>query len=92
MDMSDPLECMVDEVVVLDTDTPILYVGKLVETTDRAFVLADADMHDCRDGLATKEVYLAEVRTSGVAVNRRRVIVMRSVVISVSLLLDVVVE
>ncbi len=88
--MNDPLQRMLNEYVVLDTATPIVYIGKLVEITDQVFVLGDADMHDCRDGHAGKEVYLVEAHRDGLAVNRRNVVVMRSVVISVSRLADVV--
>ncbi len=90
--MNAPLERMLNEYVVLDTATPIVYIGRLVEITDRVFVLADADMHDCRDGHASKEVYLAEAKRDGLAVNRRNIVVMRSVVISASRLADVVAE
>lgn len=90
--MNDPLAGMLNETVVLDTTTPILYIGKLVEITDGTFVLHEADMHDCRDGYANKEVYLAEAHREGVAVNRRRVVVMRSAVISVSRIADIAVE
>ncbi len=90
--MNAPLERMLNECVVLDTATPIVYIGRLVEITDRVFVLADADMHDCRDGHANKEVYLAEAKRDGLAVNRRNIVVMRSVVISASRLADVVAE
>ena len=90
--MGDPLERMLNEEVVLDTGTPIIYIGKLVEITDAFFVLEQADMHDCREGHADKEVYLAEVHQDGVSVNRRRVVVMRSAVISVSRLADIVTE
>lgn len=90
--MTDPLERMVNEQVVLDTATPIVYIGKLLEITDHVFVLEEADMHDCRDGHANKEVYLAEAYRDGVAVNRRKVVVMKSVVISVSRLADIVRE
>jgi hypothetical protein len=83
---------MINEQVVLDTGTPIVYLGTLEEVTDRTFVLTQADMHDCRDGHANKEEYLAQARTEGLAVNRRRVVVMRSAVISVSRLADVVTE
>jgi hypothetical protein len=86
----DPLSRLMKEEVVLDTGTPIIYIGKLVELTDHTFVLEQADMHDCRDGHLNKEAYLAETSRDGFAVNRRRVIVMRSVVISVSRLADVV--
>lgn len=90
--MSGALERMIGEVVVLDTGTPIVYVGKLLEVGEHVFVLEGADMHDCRDGHATQEAYIADVRESGVAVNRRRIVVMRPTVISVSRLEDVVTD
>ena len=90
--MNDPLSRLVGEVVVLDTGTPIVYIGRLVEATDQVFVLESAEMHDCRDGHANKEAYLAELLEGPLPVNRRSVVVMRSVVISVSRLSDVVVE
>ena len=90
--MSDPLKELLSEEVVLDTLFPIVYIGTLVDVTEAAFVLNDADVHDCRDGHANKEVYLAEAHRSGTTVNRRRVVVMRSAVISVSRLVDIVAE
>ena len=90
--MSDPLERMLNETVVLDTATPILYIGALVEVTEHALVLKDADMHDCRDGHANREVYVADACRDGVTPNRRDVVVTRSAVISVSRLTDVVAE
>jgi len=90
--MSDPLEKMLNRQVVLDTGTPIVYIGTLREITAHALVLEEADMHDCRDGHAHKEMYLAEVHRDGLTVNRRHIVVMRSVVISVSRFEDVVAE
>ena len=87
-----PIHRFLNQPVVLDTVTPIVYIGTLVEITDTVFVLAEGDMHDCRDGHANKEHYLAEVRRDGVTANRRELVVMRSVVISVSRLADVVHE
>ena len=91
-DQKHPLKRLLNEQVVLDTGTPILYIGKLAEVRDDVFVLVDTDMHDCRDGHANAEVYVAEAHEDGVHVNRREVVVMRSVVISVSRLADVVTE
>lgn len=88
--MTRALDRLLNEQVVLDTGTPIVYIGKLVEITDHEFVLDQTDMHDCRDGHANKEMYVAEARQEGVSVNRRQVVVMRSAVISVSRLSDVV--
>ena len=90
--MSEPLERMLNETVVLDTATSILYIGELVEIAEYALVLKDADMHDCRDGHANREAYLVEAAGEGVTPNRRSIIVTRSAVISVSRLGDVVVE
>lgn len=85
----EPLRRWINEVVVLDTLTPIVYIGRLVEISDTTFVLEQTDMHDCRDGHANKELYLVETNKGGVSVNRSTVIVMRSTVISVSRLSDV---
>ena len=83
---------MLNEHVVLDTGTPIVYIGQLVEITPHTFVLNSADMHDCRNGHANPEIYVAQVHREGLDVNRRNIVVMRSVVISVSRLADVVSE
>jgi len=90
--MSGPLERFLNQPVVLDTGTPIVYIGTLLEVTPHEFVLSDADMHDCRDGHASKEHYLAEAHEGGLTVNRRNIVVMRSAIISVSLLSDVVAD
>ncbi|MBI4718581.1 MAG: hypothetical protein HY763_12300 [Planctomycetes bacterium] len=90
--MPDALEKMLNQPVVLDTGTPIVYIGVLVEITDATFVLAEADMHDCRDGHANQEAYIAEAFREGITPNRRTVVVMRSAVISVSRLADVVTD
>lgn len=90
--MADPTERMVDECVVLETATPVMFIGTLTEVTDATYVLRDADVHDCRHGHASKEMYLAEVRREGITVNRRSVVVMRSTVICMSRLDDVVLE
>lgn len=89
---NDPLNEFLNEEVVIDTDGPIVYVGTLMEVTEWGLSLADADVHDCRDGHAHKEAYLVETLAGGVTVNRRKVVVMRRVILSVSRLNDVVVE
>lgn len=90
--MSDPLHRMINQDVVLDTGTAIIYIGRLLEVTDHLFVLEQADMHDCREGHLGKEAYLAEASREGLAVNRREVVVMRSAVISVSRLTDIALD
>ncbi len=90
--MSDPLMEMISQEVILDTGTPVVYVGKLLTVTEHAFVLEDADMHDFRDGHAQKEEYLAELADGAVRVNRKQVVVLKATVISVSRLSDIVAD
>ena len=83
---------LVGRQVVLDTCGPILYIGTLRAVATDGFSLENADMHDCRDGHASKEQYLMESRTAGIRANRQRVLVLREAVISVSALEDILVE
>lgn len=92
MDTPDPLRALLGHEVVIDTDGPILYLGRLVEVAERGIVLAGADVHDCRDGHASKEAYLAEAQQQGITINRRHVVVTRSIIMSVSRLADVVLD
>ncbi len=90
--MTDSLIKLLNEKVVLDTGTPIVYIGTLIAVSESTLELLEADMHDCRDGHASKDLYLVDTRDEGITVNRRRVIVMRSAVISVSRVEDIVNE
>jgi hypothetical protein len=90
--MSDPLAPLLNQRVVLDTGTSIIYIGLLTEYTENLFVLRDADLHDCRDGHLSKEAYLADICRSGLTANRGKVIVMRSAVMSLSPLAEVVAD
>ncbi|MCP4589304.1 MAG: hypothetical protein GY842_01030 [bacterium] len=80
-----------DRTVVFDTMGEMVYVGTLEAVADNGFWLTDADVHDCRDGHARREVYLVNCFRDGVSVNRRRVFVLRDTVCSISRLDDVVV-
>jgi hypothetical protein len=79
------------QTVVVDTQTPFLYLGVLREIGKDFLVLEDVDVHDTSEGGSTKEIYVLEARKFGVRVNRKKAQVRQSVVVSVSLLEDVVV-
>jgi len=87
---SEPLAPFLGQVVVLDTQGPLVYVGTLQRLTPLSLVLADADVHDTNDSRASKDLYLVETRDLGVRVNRNLVVVMRQRIASISLLKDVV--
>lgn len=77
--------------VVLDTATPLVFVGRLERLGAHFFVLRDADVHDVSTGGATKERYVLETRKHGVRKNRDEVMVGRAQVVSLSRLEDVTV-
>lgn len=81
----------VGEVVVVDTATPLVYIGTLIELLPGALELAEVDVHDCSEGKAGKELYVIESAKHGVKVNRRRCRLLRRVICSISRLEDVVV-
>lgn len=90
------LDEFLDRRVVLDTQGPLLYIGRLVAWDDRGYWLADADVHDCHDGHASKEEYANTAhmldQTGARHINRRRVFVERHAVVSISALDDVVTD
>lgn len=75
--------------VVLDTATSVVYIGRLESIGAGFYELRDVDVHNCSEGSATKEVYLMETKRHGVRLNRKRVFVKRSDVMSISLLEDI---
>jgi hypothetical protein len=76
--------------IVLDVRSPYVYVGTLAGEDHRYLILEDVDVHDLRDSTTTREMYVLKTRRHGVGANRRRVLVNRDEVVSVSLLDDVV--
>ncbi len=76
--------------VVVDTKTPIVYIGTLAAVEENLLVLEDVDVHDINDTPTTKELYVLEAKKSGVKKNRSRVHVCLEQVVSVSRLDDVI--
>lgn len=85
----DPMDELSGEIVVLDTASPIIYVGKLQRVTPHILELCEADVHDMNDSRSTKDFYLLQTRDLGVRPNRAKVLIHRSHVISVSRLNDI---
>jgi hypothetical protein len=85
----DPLAAFLGQEVVLDTQGPLVYIGRLLDIGPAFLTLADADVHDTNDSRASKDLYILESRTLGIHVNRSRVAVARAQVASISFLRDV---
>ncbi len=76
--------------VVVDTKTPIVYIGTLTAAEESFLVLEDVDVHDISDTQTTKELYILEAKKSGIKKNRNRVHVYLKQVVSISRLDDVI--
>jgi hypothetical protein len=85
-------EHLFGEVVVIDLSSPYVYLGRLVEARGDYLLLGDADAHDLRDAVATREKYVLDARVHGVNANRRWVWVSCREIVGISRLDDVVNE
>jgi len=84
------MDYMLGKDVVIDTTTPLIYIGRLAEVGEHFITLEDVDVHDTTEGSSTKEVYCIDAKKFGIKKNRKRVLVVKRVVVSVSLLEDVI--
>lgn len=82
--MSSAPEQLVGQVVVVDLDGPWIAFGRLVRAGHDWLELADADLHDLREGSSTRDVYALETRQLGVRVNRRSLHLPLSQVVALS--------
>ena len=87
--MSSVPEALLGQLVVVDLDGPWVAFGRLLQAGSGWIELADADLHDMREGTSTRDVYALETQKLGVRVNRRRVLLPVSQIIAMSRLEDV---
>ncbi len=86
------LEEFVGHKVIIDLRSPFVCLGTLQRQDEHFLELRHADLHDLRDTDTTRELYVAESRATGIKRNRKRVVLMRSEIVAVSRLEDVVDE
>ena len=87
---SEAISSLQGEVIIVDTSTSYLYLGTLSKWDEHFLVLTDVDVRDISEGASTKEMYAVEARRHGVQKNRRKVMVRKAIVTSLSRLEDVV--
>lgn len=85
----EPLSALVGEIVVIDLDDRWIAFGTLARVADDWLELADADLHDLREGSSTRDVYALETQRFGVRANRRRVILPLARVVALARLAEV---
>jgi small nuclear ribonucleoprotein (snRNP)-like protein len=86
---SSMLRSLVGEVVIVDLASTYVCIGTLAGVDELFLDLRDADLHDFRDGSASREVYVYEAATLGVRRNRDRLLLRIGDVVAVSALEDV---
>jgi hypothetical protein len=87
---------MLDELigvkVVVDLRSPFVCLGTLLRVEEQFLELRNADFHDLRDTETTRENYVAESKATGIKRNRKRLLLVRSEVIGIARLEDVIEE
>jgi len=84
------IDSLLGQEVVVDVKHAHIYIGTLSRIGADSIVLTDADVHFCGDSLTTVELYLVETKKNGVRPNRKAAYVMRSEVLSISRLDDII--
>ncbi len=87
--VQDAIQDFMNREVVIDMASQYVYAGTLAGEDAAYLVLENADVHDLRDTNTTRELYVVDTRRYGVRVNRKRVLVRKGDVVSISLLEDV---
>ena len=78
------------KVIVVDTDSRLVYLGTLNEITPEFIKLTEVDVHDGAATTTSKERYVMDAKNFGVRPNRKAASVRITTVVSVSLLEDVI--
>ena len=83
---------LVGERVVVDMRSEFVCLGTITRVDDYFVEIKNADLHDLRDTDTTRENYIVESKTTGIKRNRKRVLVLRSDMVAIARLDDVVDE
>jgi hypothetical protein len=86
------LEEFINQKIVVDMRSTFVCLGTLLRMDELYLELKNADLHDLRDTDTTRENYVAASRATGVKRNRKRVLLVRSDIVAISRLEDVVDE
>jgi hypothetical protein len=83
------LDELVGQRVVIDLRSEYVCLGTLHRFDELYLELRNADLHDLRDSDTSREVYVADSRSTGIKRNRRRLLVVRAEMVAIARLEDV---
>ncbi|MFN4226826.1 MAG: hypothetical protein ACK4F0_01625 [Candidatus Ratteibacteria bacterium] len=78
-----------NEKIVIDTSTSWIYIGTLIDEDETYYYLKDADAFDISETSLSKQEYLMMIKRDGIVPNRKSVKVLKSKVVGISLLKDI---
>jgi hypothetical protein len=86
------LEELIGQKIVVDLRSEYVCLGTLLRFDDQFLELKNADLHDLRDTDTSREIYVLKSRETGVQANRKRLLLVRTDIVAVARLADVVLE
>jgi small nuclear ribonucleoprotein (snRNP)-like protein len=86
------LEEMIGQKVVVDMRSQYVCLGTLTRADDHFLELKNADLHDLRDTDTTREMYVIDSHNTGIKRNRRRMLLVRTDIVAIARLDDVMAE
>ncbi|MCM8818424.1 MAG: hypothetical protein NC915_02970 [Candidatus Omnitrophica bacterium] len=76
--------------VVVDTSTSWIYIGKIIKEDESYIYLEEADAFDISETSLSKQEYLMMIKKDGVIPNRKKVKILKSKVVAITLLEDII--
>ncbi len=84
------LESMLGQKVVIDLSSAYVCLGTLLRFDEHFLELKNVDLHDLRDTDTTRENYVAASHATGIKRNRKRCLLVRTEIVAITLLDDLV--
>jgi small nuclear ribonucleoprotein (snRNP)-like protein len=84
------IEEFLNQRVVIDLRGEFVCLGTLHRIDETFLELRNADIHDLRDSDTTRENYVAASVATGIKRNRRRLLLVRTEIVAIALMDDVV--
>lgn len=78
------------ERIVIDTSTSWIYIGKFMEEDELYIYLEEADAFDISETSLSKHEYLMMIKKDGIVPNRKKVKILKSKVVAITLLEDII--
>jgi len=84
------LDELVGSKIIVDLSSPYVCLGTLQGFSEHFLQVRNADLHDLRDTDTTRENYIFEAQRTGIKRNRKKVLIVRSEIVAITLFEDLV--